>query len=216
MRVDTHVSCSTREGLSLPIRNVLFRLGITILLCHAKINDMDNVGTLGAWSADEEVVGFDVSVDEVLFVDGLYPREHLFGNHNYCLDRELAVAVVEQVFQTWTKQVYDQYVMETFLAEVVDIGDPGATDEDLVCPVFVTQLRSIALARFEFDGNLLVVQEVGALEDDTERTLANLLSHPVVDAHDVAAGGGHGDDERSLGGGRVEEVTGEVESARIR
>jgi hypothetical protein len=38
---------------------------------------------------------------------------------------------------------------------------------------------------YEFDGDLLVVQEVGALENDTERTLSNLLPDPVMDADDV-------------------------------
>jgi hypothetical protein len=32
---------------------------------------MDDIGTLGARAADEEVVGLDVAVDEVLLVDGL-------------------------------------------------------------------------------------------------------------------------------------------------
>lgn len=38
---------------------------------------------------------------------------------------------------------------------------------------------------YEFDGDLLVVQQIGALEDDTKGTLANLLPHPVMDADDV-------------------------------
>jgi hypothetical protein len=52
---------------------VLFRLGVTILLGHAKIDDVDDIGGFGARSADEEIVRFDISVDEVLFVDRLYP-----------------------------------------------------------------------------------------------------------------------------------------------
>lgn len=40
-------------------------------------------------------------------------------------------------------------------------------------------------ATYEFDGDLLVVQQVGTLEDDTEGTLANLLADSVVHADDV-------------------------------
>lgn len=40
-------------------------------------------------------------------------------------------------------------------------------------------------ATHKLDGDLLVVQQVGALEDDTEGALADLLPDPVVDAHDV-------------------------------
>lgn len=38
---------------------------------------------------------------------------------------------------------------------------------------------------YEFDGDLLVIQEVGAFENDTKRTLTDLLTHTVVDTHYV-------------------------------
>ena len=38
---------------------------------------------------------------------------------------------------------------------------------------------------YKFDGNLLVVEEVGALKDDAKRTLANLFGYSIVDAIDV-------------------------------
>jgi hypothetical protein len=50
---------------------------------------------------------------------------HLLGNHDYSLDGELPVAVVEQVLQTGTEQIDDQNVVQAFLTEVVDIRDPG-------------------------------------------------------------------------------------------
>lgn len=46
---------------------------------------------------------------------------------------------------------------------------------------------------YKLDGNLLVVQQVGALENDTERALANLLADAVVHADDIGGGGSHGD-----------------------
>lgn len=78
-----------------------------------------------------------------------------------------------------------------------------ASYEDFICAVLVTKLRSIALTRFllrsgldgggghvvmgthEFNGDLGVVQQVGALEDDTKRTLADLLADAVMHADDV-------------------------------
>lgn len=60
----------------------------------------------------------------------------------------------------------------------------------------------------EFDSHLLVVQEVGALENDTKRTLTDLLAHTVVDTHYVRGGRCHGEElqgwwskERDLGSG---------------
>lgn len=51
--------------------------------------------------------------------------DHLLGDHDYSLDGELPVAVVEQVLQTGAEEVDDQDVVQTLLAEVVDIRDPG-------------------------------------------------------------------------------------------
>lgn len=45
---------------------------------------------------------------------------------------------------------------------------------------------------YEFDGHLLVVQKVGALEDDTERTFTDLLADTIVDTHYVRRRGRHG------------------------
>lgn len=42
-----------------------------------------------------------------------------------------------------------------------------------------------ALATYEFDGHLLVVQQIGSLKDDSKGTLSNFLADPVVDADDV-------------------------------
>ena len=49
----------------------------------------------------------------------------MLGYHDDRLDGELAVAVVEQVLETGTEQVDDQNVVQAFLAEVINIRDPG-------------------------------------------------------------------------------------------
>jgi hypothetical protein len=40
-------------------------------------------------------------------------------------------------------------------------------------------------ATHEFDSNLLVVEQIGALKNDTKRTLSDLLSHPIVNSNHV-------------------------------
>jgi len=47
---------------------VLLGLWISILLCHAKIDDMDDIGCLRTWSTDKEIVWLDVAVYKVFFV----------------------------------------------------------------------------------------------------------------------------------------------------
>ena len=79
MGVDTHVTRRTREGLALPVWDVLLRLGVTVLLGHTEVDDVNYISTLRAWSADEEVIGLDVAIDEVLLVDGLNPRQLYTG-----------------------------------------------------------------------------------------------------------------------------------------
>ena len=97
--VDGHVTGCSAEGLALAVGNVLLRLWVTVLLGHAEVDDVDNVGGFGARAADEEVVGLDVAVYQVLLVDGLDARQHLLGDHDDRLGREATVAVVEQVFE---------------------------------------------------------------------------------------------------------------------
>lgn len=119
---------------------MLFGFGVTILFGHAKVHHVNNVGSLCIWSTNEEVVGFDVAIDQVLLVDGLHPRQlehgqlpirgtgnrdcyHLLRNHNNRFDREAPVTMVKEIFQTGSKQVNDENVVQTFLAKVVDIGN---------------------------------------------------------------------------------------------
>jgi len=95
MGVDTHVSSGTTQTLPLPVRNVLLaensakesrqldpfsfseesvlRFGIPVLLGHSKVDDVDDVFSLRAGPSDQEVVGLDVTVDEVLLVNRLNP-----------------------------------------------------------------------------------------------------------------------------------------------
>lgn len=66
-----------------------------------------------------------------------------------------------------------------------------ASDENLVGPVFVPQLRCIALPRLELDGDLGVVEQVCPLEDNAEAALADLLADAVVYADNIAATRSH-------------------------
>ena len=71
MGVDGHVTRSSGKGLSLAIGDVLLGLWVAVLLGHAEVNGVDDIGRLRAWSADQKVVWLDISVDEVLLVDSL-------------------------------------------------------------------------------------------------------------------------------------------------
>ena len=98
---------------------------------------------------------------------------HLLCDHDNSLEREAAVAVVEEVFQRRPEQVDDEDIVEAFLAEVIYIRDAScmhmsvsmaaceegrdgqltAADQDLVGAVLVSQLRGIALPGFLQDSD---------------------------------------------------------------
>jgi hypothetical protein len=109
MGIDRHVSGCATQTLALSVRDMLFCFRISILFGHSKVDNVDDIGGFGTRSTDEEVVGLDVSVDEVTVMDRLYTGElssdlvdnkthHLFGDHTACLDREFPPTHVKQVF----------------------------------------------------------------------------------------------------------------------
>ena len=63
MRVDTHVTRRSTETFPFTVGYMLLCLRIPVLLCHAKIYDVNQIGIFRARAADEEVVWFDVAVD---------------------------------------------------------------------------------------------------------------------------------------------------------
>ena len=89
--VNAHVSRSSTQALAFPVRDVLLCLWITVLLGHPKIHDVYHlypvrdsraqtkeartIGSLGPRSTNEEVIRFDVTVDQIFLVDYLHTRD---------------------------------------------------------------------------------------------------------------------------------------------
>lgn len=153
-----------------------FRLGVAVVLRHAKVDEVNDIGVLGTGYTDEEIVGFDVAVDERLVVHGLDAGDHLLRSHADGLDRELTAAHVEQVFQVRSQQVDGQHIVQTLLSEMVYLRHSQSAVESAVGPVLVAQLRRVRLARFKLDGHWLASNQIRSLEDDTEGALADLLA----------------------------------------
>ena len=95
MGVDAGVAGGTGQVLILSIRDVEVRLGIAVLLGETEIDHVDLVAALS--NAHEEVVRLDVAVDEGLRVDVLDAADELVGKEEDGLQRELAVAEVEEI-----------------------------------------------------------------------------------------------------------------------
>jgi hypothetical protein len=99
--------------------------------------------------------------------------------------------MIEEIFKAGSEQVDHEDIVQAFLSKVVDIGNAWTADQYLISSVLIAQLRRVALSGLEFDGDLLVVEQIGALEDDAERALSYLLADAVVHTDNIGGGGGH-------------------------
>jgi hypothetical protein len=157
--VDTGVTGSTSQVLVLSVRDVEVSLGIAVLLGQTKVDDIDLVAALA--NAHEEVVGLDIAVDEGLGVNVLDAGDELVGKEQDGLQRELAVAKVEEVLKGRAEQVQDHGVVVTLGSEPADKGDAHAAGEGLVDAGLILKLGVLGLDALELDGDLLTGDDVG-------------------------------------------------------
>jgi len=54
---------------------MLLSLRVSVLLGHTEVDNVDDICCFGVGSANEEVVWFDVSINEILLVDRLHSRK---------------------------------------------------------------------------------------------------------------------------------------------
>lgn len=50
---------------------MLLRFRIAVLLSHSEIDNVDHIGGFRSRPADEEIIRFDVSINQILLVNGL-------------------------------------------------------------------------------------------------------------------------------------------------
>ena len=74
MSVYAHVASSSCQTFVLPIGDVFVCVRINVLLGKTKVYNVDDVAPFVRLTTDEEVLWFDVSVDELLGVDILHSR----------------------------------------------------------------------------------------------------------------------------------------------
>ena len=54
---------------------MLFGFRISVLFCHPKVDNVNDIGKFSVRPTKQEIVWLDIAVDEVLFVNCLDPRE---------------------------------------------------------------------------------------------------------------------------------------------
>ena len=93
----------------LPVGDVQMSAGITIFLGQTKVNNMNLVALTP--KTHKKVIWLDIAVQKVLAMNVLDARNHLVGQQEHRLKRELAVAKVEQVFERRSQKVNDHGVV---------------------------------------------------------------------------------------------------------
>ena len=175
--IDGSITSSAGQVLILPIWDVEVGLGVTVLLGQTEINDIDLVATLA--NTHEEVVRLDIAVDEGLGVDIFNAGDKLIGKEKHCLQGELAVAEIEEIFQAGSQEIHNHCIVITLGTEPADKRDANASGERLVDTSLIFKLWVFRLDTFEFDGNLLARDDVGSEVDITETAAANLPANAV-------------------------------------
>jgi hypothetical protein len=151
-------------------------LGITVLLGETEIDNVDLVATLA--DAHEEIIRLDITVDEGLGVDVLDAGDELIGEQEDGLQRELAVAEVEEIFQGGTEQIEDHGVVVALSAEPAHEGNTNTAGEGLVDTGLILKLRVLSLDTFELDSDLLARDDVSACGRLVEtRIQASFVTH---------------------------------------
>lgn len=158
--VDTGITGSSGKVLVLAVRDVEVSLGVAVFLCETEIDDVDLVSTLA--NTHQEVVGLDITVNEGFGVDVFDAGNELVGEEENGLQRELAVAEVEKIFQTGSEQIDNHSVVVTFGTEPANERNTDTTGERLVDAGFVFELGVLGLDILKLDGNLFTRDDVGA------------------------------------------------------
>jgi hypothetical protein len=175
--VDGGITSSTGQVLVLTVRDVEVSLWVTILLSQSEVNDIDLVAALA--DTHQEVVRLDIAVDEGLGVDVLDTGDELVGEEENGLQRELAIAEVEQILQARSEEIEDHSIVVTLSSEPADEGDADTSSEGLVNTGLIFELGVLGLDTLKLDGNLFTRDDVGSEIDITKRSTTDLTTDTV-------------------------------------
>jgi len=175
---------------------VLSRPVVSVLLGQSEV-DEEQLVTVTA-DSHEEVVWFNVPVDEVFIVDILDSADHLICKHEDSLHGKSSRAEVEEILETGSEQIHDEDVVVPLLAVPPDVRDPHAALQDFVQFALVQELGVAGLDALQLDCDLLSISDVDAKVDVAETARANLSDQSIFPPdYELRAGGrgctGHGE-----------------------
>ena len=124
MGVQTCVSGSSRQTLSVFVGNVLASPRVSVSFGEPKVNDVHVVLPLA--ETHQEVVRLNISVQVKPRVYVLDALDHLVRKHQHCLERELPATLSEQFLQAATESVHHHHISFFVLAEPMNLRNSNA------------------------------------------------------------------------------------------
>jgi len=163
MCVNTGITRGTCQTLALPVWDVLLCFGVAILFRETEVDDVHLVGPLT--EADQEIVGLDIAVDEILGMHILHAINHLICQHKNGFQTELAIAEAEEVLQGRPQEVDHHDIVVALDSIPMHIWDAYTSGEDLVKLRLIQELGMSGLDGLQLDGHLLSRLHVRAYVD---------------------------------------------------
>mmetsp|Transcript_12576 Transcript_12576/g.26627 ORF Transcript_12576/g.26627 Transcript_12576/m.26627 type:complete len:345 (+) Transcript_12576:829-1863(+) len=179
--VDRGVPRRPGQVLVLAVGYVLVGAGIAVLFGQTEIDNVDDALALA--QSDQEIVRFDVSVDEGFRVDVFQPAQQLIGQHQYGLELEPPAAIIEQIFQRGTQEIQDHDVVITLDAVPSHVRNAQSSVQNPVNLALVQQLWVLCFHGFELDSHFFSRGHVGSEVNITEGTAADLPAETVLLSH---------------------------------
>ena len=100
-------------------------LGVAVALGKPEVNHIHS--RLLCLQPHQEIVWLHVAVNKVVVVHVLQSGDHLVGEHADGLERELATAVLKQIFERVAQQLHHERSVVAFHAKPVDFGNAGCS-----------------------------------------------------------------------------------------
>jgi hypothetical protein len=129
----------------------------------------------------QEVVRLDVAMEDVFGMEILDSRDGLIGDEEDSLERELSVAVIEQIFERWAEKLVDEHKVFTLLSEPEDVRDSYSAGEGFVLVSFVLESLIIFPLVSKLHGDLVARLKVGSCQGKRRSSAVAGNIHTRVD-----------------------------------
>lgn len=151
---------------------------ISVLFSQAKVDDVDL--RAASTNTHQEIVGFNIPVDEAAGVDVFDSANELVCQKQDSLVGKLTVAVVEKVLKRRAQEVDHHGVVVAFSSVPSNKRNAYTAAQGLVNFGFVFQLWVLSFDVFQLDGDLFTRDDVCSEINVTEGAGADLAANSIL------------------------------------